>query len=95
MPTPIHMDSAIISVVIGKDSDTAVRAFSLTWDTNMQSTKLYVYCINMEHSGGMLMLNISESMGAEAILFCPLVQLFDIEFSLLLLIDCFIICLPF
>ena len=40
MPTPSPMEQAHIRLVMGKDRDTAVSAFSLSWATKALSTKL-------------------------------------------------------
>ena len=40
MPTPVPVATAIIRFCAGKARDTAVRAFSLIWATNMLSTML-------------------------------------------------------
>jgi len=63
------MDRDIISVVIGNERETAVSASSLTHETNMASTKLYEYCINIENSGGKAMFIIKGNIGFVAILF--------------------------
>ena len=39
-PTPIQIDAAFISVVIGNDRETAVSAFSLNRATNALSIRL-------------------------------------------------------
>ena len=67
-PTPIHMESAIIRVVSGNARDTAARASSLIHETNIQSTKLYAYCMNMDIRGGTDMDIISGSTGFSSIL---------------------------
>lgn len=43
IPIPIQIDTAFINVVIGKDSETAVNAFSLNRATKALSNKLYEY----------------------------------------------------
>ena len=68
-PTPTHMERAIIRVVSGKASDTAASASSLIHETNMQSTKLYAYCMNMDMRGGTDIDIISGSTGFASILF--------------------------
>ena len=47
-PTPVPTPTAIITFCSENASDTAVRALSLTWDTNTESTTLYSACTSME-----------------------------------------------
>ena len=53
-PTPVPTPTAIMTFCSEKASDTAVRALSLTWDTNTESTTLYSACTSMEIIIGML-----------------------------------------
>ena len=68
-PTPIQIDNAFISVVIGNESETAASDCSLIFATNILSTRLYEYCKNIEISGGADICNISLFIGLYAILF--------------------------
>ena len=58
-PTPVPTPTAIMTFCSEKASDTAVRALSLTWDTNTESTTLYSACTSMEIIIGMLSLSKS------------------------------------
>ena len=75
MPTPMPIEKAHMRAVIGKESETAVRAFSLMWATKALSTKLYEYCINIEVIGGIDMVSISLGIGRTPILFSLLMYI--------------------
>ncbi len=68
-PTPVPTPTAIITFCSEKASDTAVRALSLTWDTNTESTTLYSACTSMEIIMGTLSLTSSGLMSMVPMIF--------------------------
>ena len=54
---------------MGKESETAVSAFSLSCATKALSIRLYEYCKNMENTGGSDIFTISLGMGIVPIKF--------------------------
>ena len=69
MPTPSHTEAEVINAVMGKESETAVSAFSLSCATKALSIRLYEYCKNMENTGGSDIFTISLGMGIVPIKF--------------------------
>ena len=69
IPTPVPDPTAIIRPCRGNASVTAVRALSLSFETNMESTILYKACTSIEIIMGNDIETISFLMGSTPILF--------------------------